>query len=199
MVSGYLIQCSARPLSARKVILQRSPCASHRAILAPVSQIPALLRASQVISTAQLCEGPGILEGWNSLQWLPDRARAGPESEAKETPLKPIGSHNKTVIPPVAVTPCPMPALEFTQNLPLGWWCHEIKHEACPLLLPFLWSIITVCYFTQNARIHMKLRQDIEMDQTFWHPGTGGFLDASTIAPSLQDRKALSFTPASQM
>lgn len=97
-----------------------------------------------------------------------------------------------------------MHALEFTQHLPLGWWflplvSTEIKHEACPLLLPFLRSIITVCHFTQNARIHGKLRQDIEMDQTFWHPGTGGFLDASTVAPSLQDRKALSFTPASQM
>lgn len=52
--------------------------------------LKALLRASQVISTVQLCEGPRISEGWTSLQCLPDRARAGPESEAKEIPLKPL-------------------------------------------------------------------------------------------------------------
>lgn len=56
------------------------------------------------------------------------------------------------MIPPLAVTPCPMHALEFTQHLPLGWWflplvSTEIEHEACLLFLPFLQSITTSCHF----------------------------------------------------
>lgn len=56
------------------------------------------------------------------------------------------------MIPLLAVTPCSMRALEFTQHLPLGWWSlplisTEIEHEACLLFLPFLRSIIASCHF----------------------------------------------------
>lgn len=63
----------------------------------------------------------------------------------------------------------------------------------------FYGSISLCVIFIQNARIHGKLRQDIEMDQTLWHPGIGDFSDSSSLAPSPQDRKTLSFTPAFQM